>query len=95
MALESGEGALVVALIGVVTAGVGGIIRDLLISKSPQAIFEHEFYLVIALAGGLIISLFGFLEMPIAWAAILAAMLVTVGRMLAISKGWRLPAILP
>ncbi len=93
IALESGESVLVAALIGVVTAGVGGIIRDLLINRLPQAIVDHEFYLVIALGGGLSISLFGSMGMPLAWAAVLAALLVTMGRMLSMIRGWKLPPI--
>ena len=93
IALESGESVLVAALIGVVTAGVGGIIRDLLINRLPQAIVDHEFYLVIALGGGLSISLFGAMGMPLAWAALLAALLVTMGRMLSMIRGWKLPPI--
>ena len=93
IALESGESVLVAALIGVVTAGVGGIIRDLLINRLPQAIVDHEFYLVIALGGGLSISLFGSMGMPLAWAAVLAALLVTMGRMISMIRGWKLPPI--
>ena len=93
IALESGESVLVAALMGVVTAAIGGIIRDLLLNRVPQAIIDHEFYLVIALAGGLLISLLGFLGLTLAWAAVLSAILVTVTRMLAMTFGWRLPAI--
>lgn len=93
IALESGESVLVAALMGVVTAAVGGIIRDLLLNRVPQAIIDHEFYLVIALAGGLFISLLGALGMTLAWAAVIAAVLVTVLRMFAMTLGWRLPSI--
>ena len=93
IALESGESVLVAALMGVVTAAVGGIIRDLLLNRIPQAIIDHEFYLVIALAGGLFISLLGALGMSLAWAALISAVLVTIVRMLAMTLGWRLPSI--
>lgn len=93
IALESGESVLVAALMGVVTAAVGGIIRDLLLNRVPQAIIDHEFYLVIALAGGLFISVLGALGMTLAWAAVIAAVLVTVLRMFAMTLGWRLPSI--
>ena len=94
IALESGESVLVAALMGVVTAAIGGIIRDLLLNRVPQAIIDHEFYLVIALAGGLLISLLGFLGITLAWAAVIAAILVTVTRMFAMTYGWRLPALI-
>jgi uncharacterized membrane protein YeiH len=91
IALESGESVLVAALMGVVTAAVGGIIRDLLLNRVPQAIIDHEFYLVIALGGGLLISLLGALGMTLGWAALMSAILVTITRMLAMTFGWRLP----
>ena len=94
IALESGESVLVAALMGVVTAAIGGIIRDLLLNRVPQAIIDHEFYLVIALAGGLLISLLGFLGVTLAWAAVISAALVTITRMLAMTFGWRLPALM-
>jgi len=93
IALESGESVLVAALMGVVTAAIGGIIRDLLLNRVPQAIIDHEFYLVIALAGGLLISLLGLLGLTLAWAAVISAILVTVTRMLAMTYGWRLPGL--
>ena len=93
IALESGESVLVAALMGVVTAAIGGIIRDLLLNRVPQAIIDHEFYLVIALAGGLLISLLGFLGLTLAWAAVISAILVTMTRMLAMTFGWRLPGL--
>ena len=94
IALESGESLLVAALMGVVTAAIGGIIRDLLLNRVPQAIVDHEFYLVIALAGGLLISLLGFLGLTLAWAAVISAVLVTITRMFAMTFGWRLPALI-
>lgn len=93
IALESGESVLVAALMGVVTAAIGGIIRDLLLNRVPQAIIDHEFYLVIALGGGLLISLLGALGMELAWAALISAVLVTITRMLAMTLGWRLPSL--
>ncbi len=93
IALESGESVLVAALMGVVTAAIGGIIRDLLLNRIPQAIIDHEFYLVIALAGGLLISLLGSLGVTLAWAAVISAVLVTITRMSAMTFGWRLPSI--
>jgi Predicted membrane protein len=94
IALESGESVLVAALMGVVTAAIGGIIRDLLLNRVPQAIIDHEFYLVIALAGGLLISLLGSLGVTLAWAAVIAATLVTITRMFAMTFGWRLPSLI-
>ena len=94
IALESGESVLVAALMGVVTAAIGGIIRDLMLNRVPLAIIDHEFYLVVALAGGLLISLLGALGVTLAWAAVISAVLVTIIRMLAMTRGWRLPSLL-
>jgi uncharacterized membrane protein YeiH len=94
IALESGESVLVAALMGVVTAAIGGIIRDLMLNRVPQAIIDHEFYLVIALGGGLFISLLGAMGVTLALAALVSAILVTVLRMFAMTLGWRLPSLI-
>ena len=91
IALESGASVLVAALMGITTAAVGGIIRDLLVNQVPRAIVDHEFYIVIGLGGGLLISLLGAIGISLAWAAVVSAVLVTVIRMLAMTYGWRLP----
>ena len=93
IALESGESVLVAALMGVVTAAIGGIIRDLLLNRVPQAIIDHEFYLVIALGGGLLISVLGAAGIALGWAALISAVLVTITRMFAMTLGWRLPSL--
>ncbi len=49
---------------------------------------------MIALAGGLLISVLGFLGLTLAWAAVIAAILVTITRMFAMTYGWRLPALI-
>lgn len=94
IALESGESVLVAALMGVVTAAIGGIIRDLMLNRVPQAIIDHEFYLVIALGGGLFISFLGAMGVTLALAALVSAILVTVLRMFAMTLGWRLPSLI-
>ena len=94
IALESGESVLVAALMGVVTAAIGGIIRDLLLNRVPQAIIDHEFYLVIALGGGLLISVLGATGIALGWAALISAVLVTITRMFAMTLGWRLPSLM-
>ncbi|MDR9444520.1 MAG: TRIC cation channel family protein, partial [Microbacteriaceae bacterium] len=38
IALEMGESVLVAAIMGVITAGVGGILRDLLLNRTPLVI---------------------------------------------------------
>ena len=93
IALEMGESILVSALMGVVTAAVGGIIRDLLLNRTPLVIIDHELYLLISLFGGLMISVFITLEMPKVEAAIAATVLMFILRSAVILADWRLPAI--
>lgn len=93
IALEMGESILVSALMGVVTAAVGGIIRDLLLNRTPLVIIDHEPYLLISLFGGLMISVFITLEMPKVEAAIAATVLMFIVRSAVILAEWRLPAI--
>jgi uncharacterized membrane protein YeiH len=93
IALEMGESVLVSALMGVVTAAVGGIIRDLLLNRTPLVIIDHEPYLLISLAGGLLISALITLEMPKVEAAIAATVFMFIVRSAVILGEWRLPAI--
>lgn len=93
IALEMGESVLVSALMGVVTAAVGGIIRDLLLNRTPLVIIDHEPYLLISFAGGLLISALVTLEMPKVEAAIAATVFMFIVRSAVILAEWRLPAI--
>ena len=93
LALEMGETILVSALMGVVTAAVGGIIRDLLLNRTPLVIIDHEPYLLISLLGGLLIGALITLGTPKVEAAIVTTVFIFIVRAAVILAEWRLPAI--
>ena len=94
ISLESGTSVLVAALMGITTAAVGGIIRDLLVNQVPRAVNDHEFYILIGFGGGLLIPLLGSLGMELSWAAVIAAVTITSIRMMAMNYRWKLPPIM-
>ena len=93
IAMEMGESFLVSSLMGVVTASVGGIIRDLLLNRTPLVIIDHEPYLLISLFGGFLINALILLEMSKVEAAVVTTVFIFIVRSAVILGEWRLPAI--
>ncbi len=90
-ALSLGVPPLPAMMMGVITACVGGIIRDLLAGE-PSILMRPELYVT---AAALASSLFVILQsagvsVPMAWAISAAAGFVL--RALAITRGWNIPA---
>lgn len=77
-------------MMGVITASVGGIIRDVLASE-PSILLRRELYATTAaLASGLFVFLF-WIGVPGWWAAISGALAGFVLRALAITRGLSIP----
>lgn len=87
--LDSGAGHVVAVVMGVVTAAVGGIIRDVL-GHEPSIILRREIYVTASVAGAVAyVAASGFAGRE---SAALLAGLVTFGiRGLAMVRGWALP----
>lgn len=78
-------------MMGVITACVGGIIRDVLAGE-PSILLKPEIYVTAAaLASGLFVSLL-WLGAPLVPAAIISAAAGFALRAMAILKGWAIPA---
>ena len=77
-------------MMGVLTAVMGGIIRDVLCNEIPL-IFHREIYATACFAGGLFFVLFVFLNMPEPFTAMIAAGVIFAIRSLSVRKGWALP----
>lgn len=78
-------------MMGVITACVGGIIRDVLAGE-PSILLKPEIYVTAAaLASGLFVLLLWF-GLPVLLAAGLSAMAGFILRAMAILKGWAIPA---
>lgn len=90
-AASLGIGPLPAMMMGVITACVGGVIRDML-AGVPSIILRPELYVTAsALAAGLYVLLF-WLGMPIIWAAAISAVAGFALRAAAIHKGLAIPA---
>ncbi len=78
-------------MMGVITACVGGIIRDVLAGE-PSILLKPEIYVTAAaLASGLFVLLL-WLGLPVLLAAGLSALAGFILRAMAILKGWAIPA---
>ncbi len=44
-----------VLLLAIATGVGGGVVRDIMLGDTPPAAFQHELYLVITIAGGLLV----------------------------------------
>jgi uncharacterized membrane protein YeiH len=92
IALNSAMPPIVAVLMGMVTAVFGGVLRDIVCNDIPRAFRDRIPYAVCSFAGGWVLVLAQALPAP-AWAALLAsAATATLLRVLALLRGWSLPA---
>jgi uncharacterized membrane protein YeiH len=90
-ALDYGLGPVPAALLGMVTAIGGGMIRDVLADRVPVVLSSGELYAIPALAGAGVAVAGHHLDVPTAYVAVPAAALTIAWRILAIWRGWRAP----
>jgi uncharacterized membrane protein YeiH len=90
IALQMDASPLIAVLMGVITAVVGGVLRDVLVNEVPRAFHDHQPYAVIAFAGGWLVVLLSYLGTPEYLDVLIAAVLMIVLRLLAVKFGWEL-----
>ena len=90
IALQMDASPLIAVLMGVITAVVGGILRDVLVNEVPRAFHDHQPYAVIAFAGGWLVVLLSYVGTPESVDVLVAAVLMIVLRLLAVKFGWEL-----
>ena len=78
------------ALLGMLTGIGGGIVRDLLVARTP-AVFQRDLYALAALAGAALVVVGYLLAWQVVPTAIGAAGVCFGLRVLAIWRGWSLP----
>ncbi len=88
--LDYGTGALVAVVLGVVTASVGGIIRDL-VGEEPSIILKREIYVTAAASGGCVYVLADGLAIPWLNPALAGFIVTFIVRGLAIHFDWMMP----
>jgi len=81
---------LAMSFSGVLTAIGGGVLRDLLVNEIP-IVFIKEFYASASFAGVLILFLMLSLNINLTLSAIMAIIVVTSIRLIAIKFNWNLP----
>ena len=91
-ALAVGLGPVGAVMLGVLTGVGGGIARDILVAQIPSVLVVREFYAVAALAGALVMVIGDALRLPMAPVAVAGALTCIVLRLLAIRRGWQVPA---
>ena len=92
IALAAGHTPLIAAIMGVITAAFGGLIRDVLIAEIPGLVNDHQLYASLAFVGGLFIWLLQYLGVDAMLATLIGALTVIVARIVAMRLGWKLPA---
>ena len=88
--IEREQGVVMAALLGMVTGIGGGMVRDLLVTEIP-AVRRAELYAVAALAGAVVVAAGHVLHLPPIATTIAGAGICFGLRLLALSRGWRLP----
>lgn len=89
-ALAFGLNPLMAALLGMLTGIGGGIVRDLLVARTP-AVLRGELYAVAALVAAALVVAGHLLQWPVLAASLGAAAACFGLRLLAIRRGWNLP----
>ncbi|MGE5489762.1 MAG: trimeric intracellular cation channel family protein [Actinomycetota bacterium] len=93
-ALAYGLNPLMGALLGMLTGIGGGIVRDLLVARTPT-VLQSELYALAALVGAVLVVVGHALTWPIVPTAIGGAIACFVLRLMAIRYGWNLPLARP
>lgn len=91
-ALLFGLEPVMAALMGVLTGIGGGIARDVLLARVPEVFKPTEIYALAALAGSGCVAVAHLLALPQVPSAVGGALVCFAIRLLAMARGWRLPA---
>ena len=89
-ALAFGLHPIMAALLGMLTGIGGGMMRDLLVARTPN-VLKGELYAVAALTGAALVVVGHLLRFPVIPTAIASAAFCFGIRMVAIRRGWGLP----
>ena len=93
-ALAHGLNSLMAALLGMLTGIGGGIVRDLLVARTPS-VLKSDLYALAALAGAVLVVVGHVVNWPVIPTTIAGAGVCFGLRLLAIRYGWNLPVARP
>ena len=91
IALNMGSQPLIATLMGVITATVGGVLRDILVNKVPWVVASYQLYAIIAFVGGWLVWGMNALGISPVIAVGVGAAVIAIWRILAIVRNWQLP----
>lgn len=91
IALDMNMPVIVCALMGVMSAVFGGVLRDMFCNEIPKAFNDYQPYAIIAFAGSLLVVALNQLQASQLLCALVPASLMTLCRIAALYLGWRLP----
>lgn len=91
IALAAAMPAIVAVLMGVTTAVVGGVLRDIVVNEIPRAFKDRQPYAVCAFAGGWVVVAAQAAGLHDDWSLVAGAAAATGARALALRFGYRLP----
>lgn len=89
-ALAAGLNPAMAALMGMLTAIGGGMVRDILVNQTPT-VLQADLYAVAALAAGTVVVIGHVLHCPAFAVMVAGALLCFWLRVMAILRGWHLP----
>jgi uncharacterized membrane protein YeiH len=92
IALDLEMPVIICALMGVMTAVFGGVLRDIFCNEIPKAFNDYQPYAVIAFVGSLLVVALNAISMPQWLCIFVPAGLIFVFRITAMLLGWRLPS---
>ncbi|MGY0798800.1 trimeric intracellular cation channel family protein [Lysobacter sp. A286] len=89
-ALDHGLGPVGAVLLGMLSGIGGGIVRDVLVARTP-VVFQSDLYAVAAMIGAIVIVVGDFFDLPLVPVMIVSAVLCFGLRYMAIRYDWHLP----
>ena len=93
-ALAAGVPPVGACLIGMLTAIGGGLARDLLTGEIP-VVLQRDIYAIVSLGGAILITIFHSLGLSGPFPLVIAALLMTGLRLLALYRRWSAPVAVP
>ena len=93
-ALAAGVPPVGACLIGMLTAIGGGLARDLLTGEIP-VVLQRDIYAIVSLGGAILITIFHRLGLAGPFPLVIAAVLMTGVRLLALYRRWSAPVAVP
>jgi uncharacterized membrane protein YeiH len=93
-ALDYGLNWPMAVVLGMISGIGGGMIRDVLAGQTP-VVLRSDIYAVAALAGGLVVVAGFYLGLPSIFVTLAGAVLCVFLRIMALSRGWKLPRVRP